>query len=457
LINHPARVLQRSFELDRSAGELTPARQIRAYSRLAASAGGTGGRWAELGLKASNTSRLAWFHVLAKLGIGVSLDRFDGTEFGDFLWQSLFSKSLPASEFERCRTAQYVALWAPWRALHATALLPGFHRYARVDTRGYDIFIAQTPWPGTVAAQTRLVIRYHDSMPVFLPHTVKQSRLHQFFHMSALSENVKSAFFACVSEFSRLQLLKIFPEIEKRTFVVHDCIGDEYFLSNKTSEAVTSIIANRIDPSTEPDLGHLTNRRAFYDVHLPASDFRYILVVGALEPRKNYLGLLEAWERLRLLPNRPTAIVCVSSAGWNNSTLKSALNRWQERGELFHLSSVSSSEMRTLYSLAEAVVCPSVSEGFDLPSVEAICCGAAVAASDIPTHREILGEAALYFDPYSTDSMSDTIARFLGNRQLRESMRSKIENQALKFGKSIVSDQWHHMLESCRAMPPAAG
>ena len=391
--------------------------------------------------------------MLTQLGIGVSLDQFDGTEFGDFLWQLLFSPSLPASDFERCRTAQYVALWAPWRALHATALVPGFRSYARVDTRGYDMFIAQTPWPGTVSAQTRLVIRYHDAMPVFLPHTVKQSRLHQYFHMTALSENAKSASFACVSEYSRLQLLKIFPEVERRAFVVQDCIGDEYFPSTETSDAVPGIIANRIDPSTEPDFGRLAYRKAFYDLHLPARDFRYILLVGTLEPRKNYLGFLKAWERLRSLPNRPTAIVCVSSAGWNNSDLKSALQRWQAMGELFHLSSVSSSEMRTLYSSAEAVVCPSVSEGFDLPSVEAIRCGAAVAASDIPIHREMLGEAALYFNPYSTDSMTETIARFLTDRQVKASMQSAVGNQASKFSRSVVSDQWHQMLESCRAMP----
>jgi glycosyltransferase involved in cell wall biosynthesis len=299
-----------------------------------------------------------------------------------------------------------------------------------------------------------LVIRYHDAMPVFLPHTVKQSRLHQFFHMSALSENAKSASFACVSEFSRSQLLKIFPELENRTSVIYDRIGDDYVPSNKTREAVPSIITNRIDPSTEPDFGALAKRRGFYDVHLPTSDFRYILVVGALEPRKNYLGLLAAWERLRSLPNRPTAIVCVSSAGWDNLELKSALHRWQAKGELFHLSSVSSSEMCTLYSSAEVVVCPSVSEGFDLPSVEAIRCGAAVAASDIPVHREMLGEAALYFDPYSAESMSDTIAQFLEDTQVKAGMRTKIENQALKFSKSTIGDQWQHMLESCRAVTP---
>jgi glycosyltransferase involved in cell wall biosynthesis len=456
LINHPAKVLQRSLAMNRLAGELTPARRMRAYSRLAASTGGMSGRQAELGFKAFNAARLAWFHISAKLGIGLPLDQFDGTEFGDFLWQSLFSKSLPPSDFDRCRSARYVALWAPWNAMHATSLLPGLHRYARVDTRGYDMFVAQTPWPGRVDAQTRLVIRYHDATPVFLPHTVKQSRLHQFFHMSALSENAKSACFACVSEFSRSQLLKIFPEVEKRAFVVYDSIGDDYFPSDKTHEAVPSIITNRIDPSTEPNFGSPTGRQAFYNVHLPTSNFKYILAVGALEPRKNYGGLLQAWERLRCLPNRPTAIVCVSSAGWNNSDLKFAMRRWQAMGELFHLSSVSSSEMRTLYSSAEAVVCPSISEGFDLPGVEAIRCGAPVAASDIPVHREILGDAALYFDPYSAESMSDTIARFLGGTQLKASMQRAIETQAAKFSKAIISNQWQHMLESCRAMPPAA-
>lgn len=444
LINHPSKALRRSFRLDRPAGELTMAKRIRAYSRLAASTGRDDGQRAELGLKLLDTARLAWFHGLAKLGVGLSLDQFDGTEFGDFLWQALFSKSLPTSEFERCRTAKYVALWAPWSALHAAALPAGISRYARVDTKDYDVFIAQTPWPGKVANRTRLVIRYHDAIPVFLPHTIKLSRLHQFFHMSALSENAKTASFACVSEFSRSQLLKIFPELEHRSFVVYDRVGDDYFPSNETHDALLGIIMNRIDRST-----HLES-----ETDLPAGEFRYILAVGTLEPRKNYEGLLAAWEQLRSLPNRPTAIVCVGSPGWNNSNLKAAFRRWQEKGELFHLSSVSTDEMRTLYGLAEAVVCPSVSEGFDLPSVEAIRCGAMVAASDIPVHREILGDAALYFDPYSVQSMRETIARLLGNSEVKASMRTTIEKQARKFDTSVVREQWQRMLESCRNPAP---
>ena len=102
----------------------------------------------------------------------------------------------------------------------------------------------------------------------------------------------------------------------------------------------------------------------------------------------------------------PLALVFVGSPGWDNSGLLRAMQKWQSSGDLFHLSDVPPSQLRLLYAAADAVVCPSVSEGFDLPGVEALRCGGAVAASDIPVHREILGEAALYFDPYSTAGMA---------------------------------------------------
>jgi glycosyltransferase involved in cell wall biosynthesis len=457
LINHPSKFLPRTFRRAPSIVDLPPERRAQAYSRLAASMSIPTDRWSQLGETTVNAAKLAWMHMLAKLGVPLSLDWFDGTDFGDFVWQSMFSRSLPPSEFERCRTAEYATLGSPWRALHTTALSPGFQTYASVDTRGYDMLIAQTPWPGIPSPETQLIVRYHDSMPIFLPHTVKQSRLHQFFHMSALKENAKSGTFACVSEFSQRQLLQLFPQLEKRSFVVYDCIADDYFPSSGSSELAASIVSSRIEPSTEPELGNLANRRAFYDAHLPSRDFRFILIVGTLEPRKNHLGLLKAWERLRLMPNRPTAIVCVGSMGWSNSELMSALRRWQMRGELFHLSTVSPSEMRTLYSSAEAVICPSVSEGFDLPSVEALRCGAAVAASDIPTHREILGDAALYFNAYSAEDMAETISRLVGNSEAKQELAEKIKTRAPRFDKSAVKDQWLHVLDRSRAKSSTPG
>jgi len=125
------------------------------------------------------------------------------------------------------------------------------------------------------------------------------------------------------------------------------------------------------------------------------------------------------------------------------------MRKWQERGELFHLSAVPPSAMRALYAGAAAVVCPSISEGFDLPAVEALSCGGAVAASDIPVHREILGDAAAYFDPYSVGGMCEALLQVLGEERQKE-LRRKALLQAAKFNRSGVRLQWESLFEYCR-------
>ena len=151
------------------------------------------------------------------------------------------------------------------------------------------------------------------------------------------------------------------------------------------------------------------------------------------------------------------ALVFVGSPGWNNSGLLRAMRKWQSSGELFHLSDVPPSQMRLLYAAAEAVVCPSVSEGFDLPGVEALRCGGAVAASDIPVHREILGEAALYFDPYSTAGIGDALVRLLTVEGVRSDVRGKAAQQAAKYDKSAIRRQWEEVFDYCRANAAGAG
>lgn len=447
LIHHPslalARALTRNEPIDRPS---KPAQTIKALSRFVVSTTPrTGCFW--LQDKAATALNFYWLQLLTTLGVRIPLDRFNGTDFGDFLWQTLFSMSLPPSDFERCRTARYATLWAPWSAMQASALFPWSRRYARVDTSGYDVFVAQTPWPGRVVPQTQLVIRYHDAVPVFLPHTIEYSRRHNFFHLSALRENTKLAAFACVSEHSRMNLLRLFPHLEKRVFVVSDCIAEAYFPDSATRETVAGILASRVDATTEP----VRKGNRLYDTQVKLGDRRFLLMVSTLEPRKNHLGLLAAWEALRLKSKQPIALVFVGSLGWGSGRLLQAMRKWQLRGELFHLSAVSPSELRLLYSAADAVICPSASEGFDLPSIEAMRCGAAVVASDIPVHREILGDAALYFDPYSTASICDALMRLLTIEDLRSDLRSKAEPQAAKFGASATRRQWEQVFDYCRA------
>ena len=219
------------------------------------------------------------------------------------------------------------------------------------------------------------------------------------------------------------------------------------FRTPATRENIAGIISSRVDATTEP----VRKGNRLYDTQLKLGDRRFLLVVSTLEPRKNHLGLLTAWEALRLKFKQPIALVFVGSLGWRSARLLQAMRKWQVRGELFHLSAVPTAELRRLYSAADAVICPSFSEGFDLPGIEAIRCGAAVVASDIPVHREILGDAALYFDPYSTDSIADALMRLLTIEDLRSDLRSRAVPWAAKFGASATRRQWEQVFDYCRA------
>ena len=80
---------------------------------------------------------------------------------------------------------------------------------------------------------------------------------------------------------------------------------------------------------------------------------------------------------------------------------------------------VSDDVLACLYTGALAMVSPSPVEGFGLPAVEAAACGAPTVLSDIPAHRETLGDAGLRFDPQSAEQLTAQLARVLGDGELR--------------------------------------
>ena len=120
-------------------------------------------------------------------------------------------------------------------------------RYLEINTRGFDILLAQTPFPGRVSKGTNLVIRYHDAVPIFMPHTIGDTVFHQASHFYALQDNVRAgAWFSCISASTRRDLLKVFPEVEPRTRVIHNIVSDEYFDEPSDRGLVRQIIRNRL-------------------------------------------------------------------------------------------------------------------------------------------------------------------------------------------------------------------
>jgi glycosyltransferase involved in cell wall biosynthesis len=459
LINHQSRRLGPGLGPGLFGRPLKPHRALTRLSRLAISTKadpmpthlGQMWRYMERRLDAQLTR---WGGICGKK---IKVYGFDASEFGDFVWQTLFSKTLPASDYEMIREALYASIRPSWDVLNRIAVqrmqsIVKWWPLPELDTRKYDVFLSQVPWPTRVSPNTQLLVRYHDAIPVFLPHTIRNAPTHNAIHMAGL-QHCRSARFVCTSEATRSDLLKIYPAVEKRSVVIPDTVSHEYYEEKAGEGYVANTIRTYLHPGTEPKFHTMREKERFYERHLSSGPLRYLLLVSTLEPRKNHGKLIAAWDYLTNHGMPDLKLVFVGNAGWDTEPILASMSSAQEHGELFHLHGVPCGQLRILYREAAAVVCPSVCEGFDLSGIEAMLCGGAVVASDIPVHREVYGNACEYFDPYSTIDLAKALERVIApefalrreelvEAGLRHSPRYKSEN---------IQPCWQELFDRIRA------
>ncbi len=378
------------------------------------------------------------------VGAREKLDHFDPSHFRDFIWRALFGRTLHADDFPRVTSAQFRTTRVPWKVMHFAALVTrkfGYAMYPRLDTSGIDVMIAETPYPGRVAPGTQLVVRYHDAIPVLMPHTISDKALHQARHFRALQRNViDGAWFACVSDATRHDLLSLFPEAQERAVTIPNMISPNYFRDDSAPEVVPGIIRNRRNPI-------VGDQPRSSETQLDAAP-RYLLMVSTIEPRKNHTTLLSAWERLRASTEPNLKLVLVGALGWHYKEIIKKFVPWIERGELFLLDDVPSNELRHLYRHATATICPSLGEGFDFSGVESMRCGSPVIASDIAVHREVFSQAAEYFSPYDSPDAAKAIERVIapGRERYRDQLILSGAEHATRYTADRILPLWDQFL-----------
>ena len=409
---------------------LSDAQRLNRYSRVVVSAAERPMTRGFAGFLDFLERRILTTTLMLRTMLGVKvirLTKFQTRHFEDFLWRTLFAKTLPAGDKDLVATADQMICSVPWNVMHSVGLKTRswFWRakYPRMNTRGIDVFIGQTPYPARINARTAMVIRYHDALPVFMPHTIPDKARHQATHFYALQSNVRSgAYFACVSNATRTDLLKLFPQAAERAVTIPNMVSHHYYLDKATTlSQVPGIIRSRLYTCDSAGklldiaLEFLTIREkeSFYARHLSPDGLRYLLIVSTIEPRKNHSRLLAAWEAIKADIDPKLKLVVVGTLGWNCETLCKDFKAWMDRGELFMLNAVPAPDLRVLYRHAAATVCPSLGEGFDFSGVESMASGGRVLASDIEVHREVYDNASEYFDPYSTFSLIKALRKVL--------------------------------------------
>lgn len=149
-------------------------------------------------------------------------------------------------------------------------------------------------------------------------------------------------------------------------------------------------------------------------------DRPYFLYVSRLEhPGKNHVRLIRAFELLKRDSNTPHQLV-FCGADWDRAEeIREVAARSVASADIRILGFVPTKALPLLYSAAEASVYPSLYEGFGLPILEAMACGAPVACSDTSSMPEVAGDAALLFDPHEPEAIAAAMSRLISDSELR--------------------------------------
>jgi glycosyltransferase involved in cell wall biosynthesis len=155
----------------------------------------------------------------------------------------------------------------------------------------------------------------------------------------------------------------------------------------------------------------------------------FLLTVGTIEPRKNLQTLLNAFEEVAGGQSQPTLqLVIVGNRGWLSEPFFVVLEKSPMRKRIILTEYLNDEELRALYSSCRAFIYASFYEGFGLPPLEAMACGAPVITSRIPALAETTGDAALLFDHTSANDLAQKILVLVGDKKARE----KLSNAGLQ-------------------------
>jgi len=149
-----------------------------------------------------------------------------------------------------------------------------------------------------------------------------------------------------------------------------------------------------------------------------------------LEPRKNIVGLIEAYAKL---PKERPPLVLVGGKGWFYDEIFGRVEALELTGEVHFAGFVPAEDLPLWYNAADLFVYPSMYEGFGLPPLEAMACGTAVITSTASSLPEVVGKAGQLVDPTDTDALATAMEQVLRNRNLQEQMQAAGLVQAAGF------------------------
>jgi glycosyltransferase involved in cell wall biosynthesis len=283
-----------------------------------------------------------------------------------------------------------------------------------------DLFYSPDGW---ISLNTKVptVDTIHDinfiHRPGDLPYWVRKYYNYFFPKFASFSKRIVT-----VSEFSKADLVKTFGLDPATIDVAYNGCNPRF---RETSNEVKESVRKRF-----------------------TGEIPYFIYVGSLNPRKNIIGLLDAFEQFRKNSLTAFKLLFAGEPMWGNSTVTNKLETMCYASDIIFTGRVSTEVLQLLLSSSDALVMPSFYEGFGIPVIEAMYCEVPVICSNVTSLPEVAGDAALYIDPTSVDSIEKAFHEIATNKKLCEELIAKGRIQREKFNWDRTADSVWKSIEN---------
>lgn len=163
----------------------------------------------------------------------------------------------------------------------------------------------------------------------------------------------------------------------------------------------------------------------------------FILSLGTLEPRKNIVSLISAFERLKRQTLKSKAqnlkLVLAGPVGWESDSLYKQRLKSSLKGEILFPGPIAPQDRVYVYNLAKVFSYPSFFEGFGFPPLEAMACGVPTIVSNRSSLSEAVGRGAIMVDPHKVEELTKALFQVLTDKALREYLATQGQKQAAQF------------------------
>lgn len=276
----------------------------------------------------------------------------------------------------------------------------------------------------SLRSDVRTLLAIHDLAFEHLPDSVPQRALN-FYQKYTPRYAERAEHIIAVSEFTRNDIAQRYGISKNKISVVYDGVSDVF---------------KPLDEKAKAEV-----RMRF------AGGLPYFLFVSALQPRKNLLRLLDAYDAFRSRTHERVKLLVAGAHTWAKDDITQKLRSIKHADDVAFLGHLSLPELAQLTASALALTYVSLFEGFGIPIAEALYTETPVICSNTSSMPEVAGDAALLVDPRSTESISLALERIATDEKLRNELVTSGRRQRVKFNWNESAGKIWALMEAMNA------